>query len=206
MAGMATYNGYTGEERAACLPWMRAQVKSGAHKPADCYECSCCGGRGRVMHFHAESYAKPYGGHLFEYPICYPCHMMVHCRFSSVPAWQRFVGMILSGVQPSPMIAEFGTVRTLLQVLSMGQRAETMDVLSPVEFYAAASRGLLIWTPDAARTVATAGVLPLGLAVDREDFTAGTPAETREFQAWRAQDRAGKELAGILQTFNNPPG
>lgn len=93
---MKSYNGFTGAQRDNAQAWINRQIKAGllALKPAQCSECGQTAG---VLHYHSESYAKPYGGHITRYHLCYICHMLLHRRYSHPARWVAYLEMLKTG-------------------------------------------------------------------------------------------------------------
>jgi hypothetical protein len=61
---------------------------------------------------HCEDYSEPFSEAVTcKYPLCFTCHMMVHCRFKNAFAWQRYKRAIRSG-------ARFAGLKTWPQFLS----------------------------------------------------------------------------------------
>lgn len=92
---MGSYNGFTQQQRSKAGAWIRSQIKQGLRIPATV--CCGCGQSAGVIDNHAEDYSEPFGDHLFRFPMCYACHMMIHCRFRSSGAWRTYVEHVESG-------------------------------------------------------------------------------------------------------------
>lgn len=55
------------------------------------------------MDAHAEDYSEPFRpGKTDEFHLCYTCHMMVHCRFRCVAAWDAYRRQLRNGVVFQP--------------------------------------------------------------------------------------------------------
>jgi hypothetical protein len=91
---MNSYNGFSGEQRQKAQNWLNVQWKNGALKRPD--KCCACGNTG-IVDAHAEDYSEPFGNHLQEYPLCFVCHMMVHCRFYNKKKWLEYIELIRQG-------------------------------------------------------------------------------------------------------------
>ena len=102
---MKDYNGFTGAQRAKAQAWLNAQWRKGPTgggfaRPS---ECCACGQTGGVIDAHAEDYSEPFTrAKLMRYPLCFICHMMVHCRFRAPAAWAWYREMIGDGLQFKP--------------------------------------------------------------------------------------------------------
>ena len=98
---MNQYNGYSPSQRLKAQKWLNEQWKTGkAQRPSMC--CACGQTRG-VIHAHAENYSEPFGEHIYKYPLCYRCHMMLHCRFQNPLAWNDYKAELKKGALWNPM-------------------------------------------------------------------------------------------------------
>ena len=86
------YNGWSGEERLAALPILRAALEAGTLDPPT--RCSMCLVTGSPdwraadgIVFHDEDYSNP----LAAYTVCKPCHRLIHMRFWSAADWIALV-------------------------------------------------------------------------------------------------------------------
>ena len=86
------YNGWNGQERLAVLPVLDAAIAAGALAPPT--RCSICLISGSAdwrassaIVFHDENYSPP----LDPYPVCKPCHRLIHLRFWRVDEWQGHI-------------------------------------------------------------------------------------------------------------------
>lgn len=86
---MKDYNGYSGAQRDKAQRWLNAQWAAGAFpRPS---RCCACGQTHGIIDAHAEDYSEPFAhGKTDEYPLCFVCHMMVHCRFRHPAAWAAY--------------------------------------------------------------------------------------------------------------------
>lgn len=97
---MKSYNGFSGAQRAKAGRWIRAEIAAGRRsKPT---KCCACGQTKGIIHNHQEDYSEPFGDHLFQTPLCYACHMMLHCRFRNREAWRRYRDLVSSGHRFKP--------------------------------------------------------------------------------------------------------
>lgn len=92
---MKPYNGFTHSQRMASHRWLQKQYQADNRIRPSC--CDVCGQTDGIIDAHSEDYSTPYGDHIGKYGLCYPCHMMIHCRFSAPEAFQRYVDLLLSG-------------------------------------------------------------------------------------------------------------
>ena len=106
---MKSYNGFSPEARNRAQAWLRAEWTSGRlARPTVC--CACGQDRG-IIDAHAEDYSEPFkAGVTDEFHLCFTCHMMVHCRFRSPAAWDRYRATVAAGGHFAPtMKRDFGT-------------------------------------------------------------------------------------------------
>lgn len=92
------YNGWSGEERLAVLPILRAALAAGTLAPPT--RCSICRATGSsdwrasdAIVFHDEDYANPLGA----YTVCKPCHRLIHLRFWRATEWTAHVALHARG-------------------------------------------------------------------------------------------------------------
>lgn len=92
---MKSYNGFTPAQRSEAGRWLRGEFKKGTLKrPTKC--CACGQTEGRID-CHQEDYSKPYGPHLIETPLCFNCHMILHCRFRNREKWDQYRARLREG-------------------------------------------------------------------------------------------------------------
>jgi len=92
---MNSYNGFSPEQRQDAQDWINAELSAGRlTRPRLC--CACGQDHGS-FDFHAEDYSEPFGPQTVRYPLCYPCHMMVHCRFRNPKAWVLYRAKVATG-------------------------------------------------------------------------------------------------------------
>jgi hypothetical protein len=96
---MKSYNGFSGAQRDRAQNWLRTQWRDGRPRPI---KCCACGQDLGVIHAHAEDYSEPFGDQTDEFPMCYRCHIMLHCRFQHPEAWDRYRAAIRSGIRFVP--------------------------------------------------------------------------------------------------------
>lgn len=98
------YNGFSGSLRDRSSPWLRRQYALGVvARPTECEVCFQT--HGAIGH-HAEDYAEPFGPHIYEYRLCYRCHMVLHCRFGSeqrTAGWNRYRAEVRAGYRFPPL-------------------------------------------------------------------------------------------------------
>lgn len=99
---MNSYNGFSSAQRYKAQRWLNARWADGAFpRPS---RCCACGQMDGIIHAHAEDYSEPFAhGKTDEYPLCFCCHMMVHCRFLNPAAWKRYREMIGEGWVHAPV-------------------------------------------------------------------------------------------------------
>lgn len=96
---MNPYNGFTGDQRNRAQRWLNSQWAAG-HFPRPA-QCCACGQADGIIDAHAEDYSEPFRhGKTDQYPLCFVCHMMVHCRFKNPAAWDRYRELIGRGCRP----------------------------------------------------------------------------------------------------------
>jgi hypothetical protein len=88
------YNGWNGEERLAVLPIIKAALAAGELDPPT--RCSVCLASGspdwradNAVVFHDEDYSAP----LSAYPVCKPCHKLIHLRFWRRAEWAAHLAL-----------------------------------------------------------------------------------------------------------------
>lgn len=86
---MNDYNGFTPAERNRAQRWINKHLE--AHLIQRPVACCACGAKDCIIDFHCEDYNEPYGPQTIKYPLCYVCHLMVHCRFKSPKQWKRYL-------------------------------------------------------------------------------------------------------------------
>lgn len=93
---MKDYNGFTSAQRSKAQRWLNAQWGARTfHRPT---VCCACGQRHGVIDAHAEDYSEPFTYEkLMSYPLCFICHMMVHCRFRNFPVWDAYREKVREG-------------------------------------------------------------------------------------------------------------
>lgn len=98
---MLSYNGFPPEQRNRAQAWLNQAWRSGLLvRPRVC--CACGQDRG-IIDAHAEDYSEPFGPHLQQFPLCYRCHMLLHCRFRNEGNWNTYRQIVADGFQLEPM-------------------------------------------------------------------------------------------------------
>lgn len=109
MGAMGTYNGFLWNQRMKAQRWLNQQWKLGTlPKPSRCVACGQTEGR---FDAHAEDYSEPFGPHTQQFPLCYRCHMLVHCRFRSSTAFRHYVKLVEAGWVFPPLSGSFSDIR-----------------------------------------------------------------------------------------------
>ena len=92
---MKSYNGFTAKQRMDAFNWLKAEYLAGRRqKPT---QCDCCEQDKGIVEHHSEDYSAPYGSNIGEYALCFVCHMMVHCRFRNLNAWENYKQLVIDG-------------------------------------------------------------------------------------------------------------
>jgi hypothetical protein len=100
---MNSYNGFSGAQRARAQRWLTEMWGRGI-LPRPC-RCVACGQENGIIDAHTEDYSEPFrAGKTDEWPLCFRCHMMLHCRFSHPDAWARYRAQIAGGMRFAPMV------------------------------------------------------------------------------------------------------
>jgi hypothetical protein len=97
---MREYNGFSETVRNRAQRWLNNEITAGRVKKASC--CAGCGQTRGVIDYHAEDYNEPFGPHIYQFPLCFTCHMLLHCRVRSKPAWDRYLKMLRAGFTVAP--------------------------------------------------------------------------------------------------------
>jgi len=93
------YNGYSDKRISEARKWYRDVRKAGGgHNHVVCVACLR---RHGSVEGHTEDYSKPFGSHIAEHALCFPCHTAVHARFRFPDAWTRYCRQIRGGGQYS---------------------------------------------------------------------------------------------------------
>lgn len=110
---MTSYNGFPPEQRERAQRWLVKQWNSGAvPRPS---KCCACGQTKGIIHAHAEDYSEPFGENLLRYPLCYRCHITLHCRFKNKEGWTRFIRLLHEGWSWVPLLTpSFGLITSFM--------------------------------------------------------------------------------------------
>lgn len=92
---MNSYNGFEPKQRYAALSWLKKEYEDGRRTPP--VKCDVCGQTEGHIEAHSEDYSAPFGDHIGEFGLCYPCHMVIHCRFRNPRAWKWYRENIRKG-------------------------------------------------------------------------------------------------------------
>jgi hypothetical protein len=100
---MKDYNGFTSKQRDKAQRWLNAQWSAGTlPRPT---RCVACGQEHGVIDAHAEDYSEPFrAGVTDRFHLCFPCHMMVHCRHRGPAKWEAYREIIERGFQTHPFL------------------------------------------------------------------------------------------------------
>ena len=122
------YNGFSWGERMKVGRWQNKQYESGFPKPTECDACSQTSG---LMYHHCEDYSEPYGAHIWQFPLCYRCHIMLHCRFFAPEAFTGYAKLVEDGYQFAPMYKmNFGSLKQD-HINVPGARTATYQLVDP---------------------------------------------------------------------------
>lgn len=124
---LRTYNGFGHNQRMKAGAWQKEQYARGRLKrPSRC--CACGQTHGPLID-HCEDYSEPFRPETTcRYPMCYRCHMMVHCRHRDRVAWARYRDAIESGVR-YPAINSFPAL--LSQHMGRGAKWPEPELVGP---------------------------------------------------------------------------
>lgn len=110
---MNSYNGFSPSQRNRAGAWIRAERAAGRlPRPERCVACGSTG----LIDDHAEDYSEPFGPHVHAFPLCYRCHMMVHCRHGSgARAFAAYLDELDAGRRwPAMVSRNFDEIRRML--------------------------------------------------------------------------------------------
>lgn len=65
--------------------------------------CECCGETRGSVGYHAEDYTFPFGPWIYEYALCFRCHMTLHTRRRNPDGWRRYLDHLSAGVVFKPL-------------------------------------------------------------------------------------------------------
>jgi len=92
---MKDYNGFSGTIRNKQAAWLRKQYAAGRPRPT---KCAACGQDKGIFQEHDEDYSEPFGDHEDKrFPVCWFCHMMIHCRFRNPDRFNEYAKMVSEG-------------------------------------------------------------------------------------------------------------
>ena len=95
-----SYNAFTPAQRLAGYRWLQGEYAAGRRvRPP---MCDACGQTEGIIEAHSEDYSRPYGAHIGQYGLCYTCHMMLHCQFTSPEPWQQYRAALRAGAVFKP--------------------------------------------------------------------------------------------------------
>jgi hypothetical protein len=126
--GNGWYNGFTPNERGKVGRWQNKQYAAGFPRPTECDSCGQT--QGLIIH-HCEDYGEPFGNHIWQFPLCYRCHIMLHCRFFAGDAFEEYVKLIEAGYQFAAMYKmDFGTLKRD-HIATPGSRIAKYRIVEP---------------------------------------------------------------------------
>lgn len=93
---MKDYNGFSSAQRNRAQRWLNTQWDKGTlRRPI---VCVACGQDEGVIDAHAEDYSEPFRAGVTDgYHLCFPCHMMVHCRHRNEERWLEYRRIVEDG-------------------------------------------------------------------------------------------------------------
>lgn len=94
---MKGYNGFSPQQRTRALRWLRQEEAAGRRRRPT--RCEACGQTRGVVDSHSEDYSDPFGPHIGRFALCFRCHMIVHCRFSSPASFEVYEEALREGVR-----------------------------------------------------------------------------------------------------------
>jgi hypothetical protein len=97
-----SYNGFGPKIRDESYEWMKEEIRSGRVPPPN--RCMACGETRGHLDYHTEDYSRPFGPHIYKYPLCFRCHMMLHIRFRSPDRWHRYIAQLERGAVYEPLM------------------------------------------------------------------------------------------------------
>lgn len=103
------YNGWSVQERNRSAR-LHAEAYGGGREPRPTI-CIACGQTQGRIDSHMEDYDDPWDGIM---PLCYLCHLMVHCRQTNPYAFERYRRLILDGWR-FRAVGGFGSVLRFLR-------------------------------------------------------------------------------------------
>lgn len=102
--GGGWYNGFSPSERSAAGNLIRRKIREGKWVPL--ISCDACGQAVGVIHAHLEDYSKPET----YMPMCFVCHMLLHCRFRAPGAFYSYVTLLELGERVRP-VSTWGVIQ-----------------------------------------------------------------------------------------------
>jgi hypothetical protein len=95
VAGVSFYNGFSPDER---LAKGTAAVEHMLQLLTRAAFCIACGGDSGPVDLHAEDYSQPiYWEPRWRLPLCYRCHMIVHCRHRNPQGFDAYRAELREG-------------------------------------------------------------------------------------------------------------
>ena len=99
---MNSYNGFGSQIRNKSFAWLKAEIAAGRVAPPS--RCQACGETRGHLDYHSESYARPFGPHIYAYQLCFRCHMALHGRFRFPARWLRYIEQLEAGAIYEPLM------------------------------------------------------------------------------------------------------
>jgi hypothetical protein len=101
--GYAWYNGFSPKRREASWTWMKGEIAAGRIQRSP-VRCEVCGETRGLLDYHAEDYSLPFGPHIYQYQLCFRCHIILHSRFRIPDVWLRYIEQLEAGAIYPPMM------------------------------------------------------------------------------------------------------
>lgn len=99
---MTSYNGFTPAQRWRGLAIVKRAIADGVIPPANTLPCSRCGQTEGIIMYHSEDYT-PERIVAQVVPLCWRCHMMLHCRFRHPKSWEKYAAEVAAGTRYPPV-------------------------------------------------------------------------------------------------------
>lgn len=106
-SGMRDYKGWTHAQRMASLYKTKKAIAQGIIPPPTV--CNRCGQTEGLIDYHNHDYSDPI---IFLEPLCYRCHMVLHCEYRAPEICMKYWTEIDSGKRWPPIYTRnFAVIR-----------------------------------------------------------------------------------------------
>jgi hypothetical protein len=102
LAVRSWYNGFSPQLRSRSWEWLKAERAAG--RIPEPLQCQVCGETGGLVDYHTEDYSEPFGSNIWEFSLCFRCHMMLHVRYRRPAAWHRYIEQLEAGAVYVPLM------------------------------------------------------------------------------------------------------